>query len=135
MNYDLHHIGMVVRDISSCAERLRRGLNLQWDGKIIDDPVQTVRVSFLRHRQASAPMLELVEPMSETSRVTRFLKEGGGCHHVCYEVDEIADALLAIQRSGAIIVQHPVAAVAFDGRLIAWVYTRDHLLIEFLSRT
>ena len=35
---------------------------------------------------------------------------------------------------GALVVQNPVPAVAFDLRRIAWAYTRQKLLIELLER-
>jgi methylmalonyl-CoA/ethylmalonyl-CoA epimerase len=131
----LHHVGMVVRDIASSARRLTNGFGLLWDGKIFVDPIQTVKISFLTHPDARQPMLELVEPSSPASKVAAFLGKGGGCHHVCYEVDCIDTALKRIRQSGAIVLQNPVPAVAFDSRHIAWVFTADKVLIELLAKT
>lgn len=129
----LHHVGMVVRSIPTAAKRLTSGLGLTWDGRIVEDPVQTVRVSFLDHVGPQGTQLELVEPLSEHSKVAAFLSKGGGCHHICYEVEDLAGSLARIRQAGAVIVQQPVPAVAFEGRHIAWVYTADRLLIEFLA--
>jgi hypothetical protein len=35
---------------------------------------------------------------------------------------------------GAVVTQKPVPALAFDGRRVAWIYTRDKLLLEYLER-
>ena len=130
----LHHVGMVVRNIPAAAQRLTTGLGLLWDQRIVEDPIQTVRVSFLSHPGSTDnPQLELVEPLSEHSKVASFLSKSGGCHHVCYEVDDLKFALQRVRRSGAVIVQQPVPAIAFEGRSIAWIYTADRLLIEFLA--
>jgi len=130
----LHHIGFVVASIAESAERFVRSLNASWDGRVIHDPVQTVRVTFLEQNTPSEPLLELVEPAGETSRVNSFLKRGGGLHHLCYEVDSLAVQLAESRSSGGLIVQKPVPAVAFAGRRIAWVYTSDKLLVEYLER-
>ena len=130
----LHHIGFVVASIAQTAERFAHSLNGSWDGRIIHDPLQTVRVTFLEQSTPGEPLLELVEPAGEGSRVASFLKRGGGLHHLCYEVDNL-ETQLEESRSGAgLIVQTPVPAVAFAGRRIAWVYTRHKLLLEYLER-
>ena len=132
----LHHVGFVVRSISEAAEGFIATLGLSWDRQVFHDPVQTVRVTFLAHQSAAEPMLELVEPESDDSRVARFLKrKGGGLHHFCYEVESVRCAIEHIQTMGGMIIQEPIPAVAFGGREIGWVCTREMLLIEYLQRT
>ena len=58
---------------------------------IISDPVQTALVKFLR--QPGAPnWIELVTPNGPQSKLTAALKKGGGQHHLCYEVSDMARA-------------------------------------------
>jgi methylmalonyl-CoA/ethylmalonyl-CoA epimerase len=129
----LHHVGFVVASISQAAERFAALTGGSWDGRIFHDPIQTVRVTFIRPGSPLDPLIELVEPVGEDSRVSSFLKRGGGLHHLCYEVEEL-EAHLAHDRSlGGLIVQPPAPAVAYDGRRIAWVYTPDRLLLEYLE--
>jgi methylmalonyl-CoA/ethylmalonyl-CoA epimerase len=130
----LHHIGYVVKSIPEAAPRFMAALDLTWDEQIFHDPVQTVHVTFLSHRSATEPLIELVQPESDDSRVTAFLKRGGGLHHFCYEVDSLAAQLEHIQSVGGIVLHQPTPAVAFGGREIAWACTRDRLLIEYLQR-
>ena len=134
-NGTLHHLGFVVASISKVAEEFAASMGLRWDGKIIHDPLQRVRVSFFCPVDARNPVFELVEPASESSPVTRFLKKsGGGLHHVCYEIDNLESGLQEAQRVGLAIVAAPTPAVAFDGRRIAWVCSRSRLLMELLER-
>ncbi len=79
-------------------------------------------------------MIELVEPASPQSRVNSFLKRGGGLHHLCYETDSLSGQLQAVLAAGAVMVLEPTPAVAFSGRKIAWIYTREKLLVEYLER-
>ncbi len=97
-------------------------------------PVQRVRVAFFSPLDARNPVFELVEPASELSPVSNFLKKGAGLHHVCYEVDDLESALREAKATGLVIVAPPAPAVAFGGRRIAWVCSRSRLLMELLER-
>lgn len=130
----IHHVGYVVQSIQQAALGFIESLELDWDGRVIHDPLQTVRVSFLHPRAAGSPSLELVEPAGAGSVVQRFLEKGGGLHHLCFEVDSLEAQLERANASRDRIVHPPAPAAAFDGRRIAWVYTRNKLLVEYLER-
>lgn len=130
----MHHIGFVVASIEEVVAGFAQSVGALWDGKIVHDPLQCVRVTFLRSRLDTDPLVELVEPAGKESPVVEFLTRGGGLHHVCYEVHAL-DAQLALSRSlGGLIARNAVPAVAFGGRRIAWVYTKYGLLLEYLER-
>jgi methylmalonyl-CoA/ethylmalonyl-CoA epimerase len=129
----LHHVGYVVRSIKETADRFAQSVAASWDQKIIQDPLQDAKVAFLAGIVQEFPLVELVEPGSEASPVTNFLKKGGGLHHLCYEVESLDKQLEFSQTIGGMIVRPPLPAVAFAGRRIAWVYTKDRLLLEFLD--
>jgi methylmalonyl-CoA/ethylmalonyl-CoA epimerase len=129
----LHHVGFVVAAIAPAMDGFLVSLNASWDHRIFEDPLQKVKVAFLRTRPGE-PQIELVEPASESSPVRKFLLEkGGGLHHFCYETDNLEAGLKAFRSLRGILVQHPRPAVAFDGRRIAWVLTRENLLVELLE--
>jgi methylmalonyl-CoA/ethylmalonyl-CoA epimerase len=130
----LHHVGLVVREIGPVAERSAHYLHAEWDGAIHHDPLQNVRVSFLSSGIPDATSIELVEPVDETSPVVEFLRRGGGLHHLCYEVDSLAEQLERCRADGAAVVRPPLPAVAFEGRRICWTVNRDRLLVEWLER-
>ena len=129
----LHHIGFVLASIQESAESFARSLGATWDGNIVFDPIQKVRVTFFQGRNDSDPLIELVEPSEPKSPVTRFLERGGGMHHLCYEVGDLESHLRFCKSVGAIIIRRPVPAVAFGGRRIACVLTKNGSLLEFLE--
>jgi methylmalonyl-CoA/ethylmalonyl-CoA epimerase len=133
-NAALHHLGFVVRSISAAAPNFRLFMSACWDGRITHDPIQQVRVAFFSPIDPRNPVFELVEPASESSPVSSFLSKGVGLHHVCYEVDDLDSVLDEAKRVGLVVVAPPAPAVAFDGRRIAWVCSRNRLLMEFLER-
>lgn len=129
----LHHVGFVVSSIQDSMPGFLRSLAATWDGVIFDDPLQNVRVAFLRTGPADA-QIELVEPAGEDAPVQRFLRErSGGLHHLCYEVDDIEGQLKRMRAERAMIARRPKPAVAFGGRRIAWVITAEKLLVELLE--
>jgi methylmalonyl-CoA/ethylmalonyl-CoA epimerase len=130
----LHHLGFVVSSIKGCSQTFAQALGAAWDGNIVFDPIQKVRVTFFEGRSRSDPLIELVEPAGPDSPVTRFLERGGGLHHLCYEVDDLEAHLQFCKSVGTAVIHQPVQAVAFGGRRIAWAITQNKLLLEFLER-
>ena len=133
-NGTVHHLGFVVASIADAAEEFAASVSAHWDGEITHDPIQRVRVAFLSPSDVRNPVFELIEPASETSPVSKFLKKGGGLHHVCYEIDDLESGLREARSSGLAIVAAPAPAVAFGGRRIAWVCSKRRLLLELLER-
>ena len=127
-----HHVGFVVASIEQAMPGFVRSMAALWDGRVIHDPLQKVKVAFLTTR-AEDPQIELVEPAGEDSPVSGFLARGGGLHHVCYEVGDLGGQLDEFRSRGAVIAKRPKPAVAFGGRRIAWVITAEKLLVELLE--
>jgi methylmalonyl-CoA/ethylmalonyl-CoA epimerase len=129
-----HHVGFVVASIQNAVQGFADILHADWDGEIFHDPHQGVRVTFLKSRREGDPLFELVEPADEKSPVQSFVAKGGGIHHVCYVVGNLEQELERARACGAVITRKPMPAVAFGGRRIAWIYTKQKLLIEYLER-
>ena len=130
----VHHIGFVVASIAESGAAFAKSLGATWDGQVIHDPLQDARVSFLSvTTPGGGPTIELVEPASAGSPLHRFLGKGGGLHHVCLEVESLEHELAERRAAGCLIVKQPLPAVAFNGRRIAWVYTPQKLLVEYLE--
>jgi methylmalonyl-CoA/ethylmalonyl-CoA epimerase len=133
-SYPLHHIGYVVASIAVSMPGFVRSFGGCWNGEIIADPLQKVKVAFLEVSSGS-PLIELVEPDGEDAPVRRFLeKNGGGYHHLCYEVGNLEQALADMKTLGAAIARRPKPAVAFGGRRIAWILTAEGALVELLEK-
>ena len=93
----LHHMGFVVADIATAMPAFVRSMAAEWDGQIFEDPLQKAKVAFLTTRPGDA-QIELVQPVGENSPVQRFLQQGGGMHHLCYEVADLEAELAAFAR-------------------------------------
>ena len=61
----------------------------------MDIPSDRVRIAFLGVGESK---IELVEPTDDTTGVARFLEsKGEGFHHVCFEVPNLAEALMRLE--------------------------------------
>ena len=84
---------------------------------------------------SDAAEIELIAPLSEESPITAMLKKsgGGGAYHLCFETNDIDQALVHAKNNGCLIASPAVPAVAFNGRRIAWIYTPTRQLFELVE--
>jgi methylmalonyl-CoA/ethylmalonyl-CoA epimerase len=129
----LHHVGIVVGDITEAAGRYVERFGCTVCTGLIHDPTQTAFVQFLR-QPGDAVYLELVAPDGPGSKLAHALSKGGGLNHLGYAVDDIESACRELRLRKMALVQAPVAAVAFPGRRIAWLIGRDRIPIELVER-
>lgn len=132
----LHHIGIVVASIAKESRNWQASLVTSEASQIYEDPIQTARVAFLELPHGSQGQLlyvELVEPLTKDSLVSGFLARAGGLHHLCFRVESLEDQIDAMKRVGAMLIRSPKPAVAFQGRRVCWMLTREQLLLEYLE--
>jgi methylmalonyl-CoA/ethylmalonyl-CoA epimerase len=99
-----------------------------------DDPIQKVSVNFLAKSNEDVAEIELIAPIAEDSPIRSMLaKDGGGAYHLCFATSDMDGALIHAKNNGCIVVSGPVPAVAFQGRKIAWIYTRSRQLFELVE--
>jgi methylmalonyl-CoA/ethylmalonyl-CoA epimerase len=93
----IHHVALIVASIEDALGLWRDALGLELE-TIMDVPDDRVRIAFLGVGQSK---IELVQPTDDTTGVARFLaSKGEGFHHVCLEVDNLAETLLRLEIDG-----------------------------------
>ena len=112
----LHHIGIVVKNIQESLGELTKYLD--FESTTVPSLVgsQKVNICFLKTNNV---FLELIEPAQENSPISNFIKEGGGFHHLCFEVDDIHIELEKMKKNGAYVIVDIVSG--FENRLTAFV--------------
>ena len=113
----LHHIGIVVPKIQDSIIELERFPFVESVSEILKISSQKVNVCFLKIGQ---PFIELIEPISDDSPVSNFLKNQGGVHHLCFEVDNLVEAIKDYEEMGARLIVKPVKG--FEGRQTAFIF-------------
>lgn len=132
--FKLHHIGVAVRDLQEASDFYANVLGFQIISGPVEDPIQKVRLCFFGGAAGQEPSIELICPLNEDSPINGYLKKGIGAYHLCYEVEDVAGELAALESKGCLIISAPVRAVAFDGRKIAWAFTPTRHLVELLEK-
>ena len=134
LDFKLLHVGVAVPALGPVAESLEKLFGYKLVSGPFDDPIQKVSVEFLAQSAEDAAEIELIAPAAEDSPIRSMLaKDGGGAYHLCFETSDIEAAVAHAKALGCIIVSPPVPAVAFQGRRIAWIYTRSRQLFELVE--
>jgi len=117
----LNHVAIAVADLSAATATYRDTL-----GATVSEPmalpehgVTTVFVELPNTK------IELLEPLGDNSPITRFLEKNtaGGIHHVCYEVDNIEQAVKKLETEGARILGEP--KIGAHGKPVIFLHPKD----------
>jgi methylmalonyl-CoA/ethylmalonyl-CoA epimerase len=93
----VHHIAVVVADMEPALRFWRDALGLQLE-TIMPITSDHVDIAFL---PAGDVKVELVRPTDDATGVARYLaSKGEGIHHICFEVPNLAEALLHLEIAG-----------------------------------
>jgi methylmalonyl-CoA/ethylmalonyl-CoA epimerase len=106
---------------------------LQMITEIVEDPVQKVSVVLLSSPQGGMP-IELISPLTEDSPVSNLLKRGVHIYQLCYEVENLERAIEDAKEHKAHVLSEPAPARVFGGRRVAFVYSPDGYIVEFLEK-
>lgn len=92
-----HHVGVAVKSIAKALETYVGVLGFRQLAEPVEVPTEGVRVCFVE--APPGVRLELVEAVREDSAVGGVLeRSGAGPYHLCYEVDDLDEALRRLRR-------------------------------------
>lgn len=114
----IDHIGIATNGIDEASRFYRESLGLQLE-HLEEVPSQKVRVAMLPLGESR---IELLEPTSEDSPISKFLtKRGPGIHHIAVRVEDIRSALADLKQKGARLIDEQPRPGA-GGCLVAFVH-------------
>lgn len=127
----INHLGIATKGIDEALKFWENALGLEnVHTEIVED--QKVRVAMLPLGESR---IELLEPTSEDSPITKFLeKRGGGIHHIAVEVEDIEAALAKLKREGARLIDE-TPRIGAEGCLVAFVHpsSANGVLLELVQ--
>ena len=113
----IDHVAIIVRDLKQALTFYHDTLGIE-PSEIKVVPTEQVRIAFLPLGGPGGSEIELIEPTTSDSSLTRFLeKRGEGLHHICLEVDDIDAALAEMREQGAPVLDAQ-PRIAAEGRAI-----------------
>ncbi|MEM7493782.1 MAG: methylmalonyl-CoA epimerase [Pseudomonadota bacterium] len=128
----LNHVGVAIPDIEEAMETYRSLYGVSAISTPFDIPAQGVKVCFV---DVPNTQIELIEPLSEESPIWNFIQKNpkGGQHHVCYEVDDIHQAVEVMQDRGATVLGEP--RIGAHGTPIVFIHPKNSngVLVELME--
>ncbi len=128
----IDHIGIAVQNIKEALSFYEDALGVNLDRTELEEGGQT-EVAFL---PVGGSDVELVESRDAESGLGKFLaKRGEGVHHICFEVDDIQEALARLKAHGAQLIDETPRRNA-RGHRYAFVHPKSAhgVLIELYER-
>lgn len=128
----LNHIGVAVPSISDALEHYRDkfGVTDMTAPKAL--PPQGVSYAFVN---LPTGQIELIEPYGDSSPITKFLERNpkGGQHHICYEVEDIHEAVEVMTKRGQRVLNEP--RIGAHGTPVVFLHPSDNqgVLIELME--
>ena len=127
----INHLGIATKGIEEALKFWEDALGLEnVHTETVED--QKVRVAMLPLGESR---IELLEPTSEDSPISKFLeKRGGGIHHIAVEVEDIRAALAKLKRAGARLIDE-TPRIGAEGCLVAFVHpaSANGVLLELVQ--
>ena len=127
----INHLGIATKGSDEALKFWEDALGLEnVHTEIVED--QKVRVAMLPIGESR---VELLEPTSEDSPISKFLeKRGGGIHHIAVETDDIEAALAKLKAQGARLIDEK-PRIGAEGCLVAFVHpsTTGGVLLELVQ--
>jgi len=127
----IDHIGIATKGIDDALKFWAGALGLEnVHTEVVED--QKVRVAMLPIGESR---IELLEPTSDDSPISKFLeKRGGGIHHIAVEVEDIESALAGLKAKGIRLIDES-PRVGAEGCLVAFVHpsSANGVLLELVQ--
>jgi len=119
----LNHVAIAVTDLKSASDVYRDTLGAMVSDAV-DLPEHGVTTVFV---ELPNTKIELLAPLGKNSPIKRFVDSNpaGGVHHVCYEVDDIDDAIKKMQNKGARVLGDGKPSIGAHGKPVVFLHPKD----------
>lgn len=116
----INHLGIATNGIENALKFWEDALGLEnVHTEVVED--QKVRVAMLPIGESR---VELLEPTSDDSPISKFLKKrGGGIHHIAVEVEDIRASLARLKAQGMQLIDEE-PRIGAEGCLVAFVHPK-----------
>ncbi|HUA56070.1 MAG TPA: methylmalonyl-CoA epimerase [Candidatus Sulfotelmatobacter sp.] len=119
----LNHVAIVVPDLTAAGAVYRDLLGAEVSAAV-DLPEHGVTTVFVTLPNTK---IELLHPLGDASPIAAFLARnpGGGMHHLCYEVDDIAGARDRLVAGGARVLGDGQPRIGAHGKPVLFLHPKD----------
>ena len=130
MDFTIEHIGYITKSIEKTAETFTLLGYVAED--IVNEDTQKTKICFMR--KEGEVSIELVETYLENTTMLKMLHKGATPYHTCYKVADFQNTYVRLGELDFTPLFPPVAAPAFNNRLICYFWKKDIGLIEIVEQ-
>ncbi len=113
----ISHVAIAVRNIGEVEKLYETALGLKVHHREVVEE-QGIKSSMLVPEDRGTA-IELLEPLSDNSPISKFLdKRGEGIHHICFIVDDIQSALNRLKEQGVQLIDESPRPGAYGAKVI-----------------
>lgn len=119
----LNHVAIAVPDLEAAIAQYRDVLGAEVSDAVdqVEHGVTTVFIELPNTK------IELLHPLGDASPILGFLEknQGGGIHHLCYEVEDIIIARDRLTASGARVIGDGEPKIGAHGKPVLFLHPKD----------
>lgn len=119
----LNHVALAVPDMDAARALYSASLGAKISAPLAL-PEHGVTVVFI---DVGNTKIELLEPLGEGSPIAAFLVKNpsGGMHHLCYEVNDLAEARATLEATGARVLGDGTPKIGAHGKPVLFLHPKD----------
>ena len=118
----LNHIAIATPKLDEAVKTYKNMLGVKISSPI-DQIDHGVKVVFI---ELPNTKIELLEPLGDKSPIENFLEKNkkGGIHHICFEVEDINNAILSLEKDGATVLGDGEAKIGAHGNPVIFLHPK-----------
>ena len=126
----VHHIGYAVSNLEKSLEMFKK-IGYTVKSGPVNDEKRNVEIAFVENNDY---LVELISPLNEESPIRNYLdKIGNTPYHLCYETENIDDAIEELRKQRYLMIEKPSEAIAINNQRVAFLYHPRYGLLELLE--
>lgn len=126
----IEHYGFLTTDIKKSINQFEQ-LGYKISSELIFDDFRGVNILFMNNENHK---IELVESMRQDSVVSNIINNKKNMvYHTCYICENIISKIHELSNQGYFLISEAAPAIAFKGRLVAFMMSKYAGIIELLE--
>ena len=127
----IHHIGYLVKNLEK-AQKAFIELGYRIEQETVYDDYRQIDICFL---EKDGYRIDLVCPRTESSVVANLRKKiGNAPYHICYETENLEEAVEELKQKRFVVCEEPQAAPALKGRQVVFLVHGQMGMIELVEQ-
>lgn len=126
----VEHYGFLTVNMMKSVSQFKE-LGYEQSTSLIYDDYRKINIIFMENQYSK---IELVEAVGNDSIVSSIINtKKNMIYHTCYVCSDINQSIEQLENKGFILISQPAPAIAFDGRLVAFMMSKYAGMIELLE--